>query len=276
MTAKDPCPYFHIPGSKKEEGLSEKEKNAYGKITDFSFRWTSLIFLSAFFLASQTAANGQSNTFPGQILTDLAAAALFFLPVLFAAVLIRICAAKKFLPEYSAGKFLFLLPSGSFSRKQKILLFCGMVPAGFLLQIPVLLTTFLQKELFHLLKLPLPPQERVRTILNFLENGNDLLVFLPLLLLPPLLLSPLAEEFFFRLVLFEKLRGIWQEKTAIWVSTILFSLLHGNTTSFLPLLIVGYACQKVYLKSGSILASVLLHFAFNLSSFLFLLLAKYS
>ena len=57
---------------------------------------------------------------------------------------------------------------------------------------------------------------------------------------------------------------------AVWVTTVFFALLHGNTAAFLPLLVVGYVCQKTYIKTSSLLAAVLLHTGFNLSTILLL------
>ena len=235
-------------------------------VTFFSFRWTAAVFLCAFLCASFLAAAWGKRE-EGKLLGSFLSGCVFFLPVIAAGILSRLYAWKKVpgVPAKTVFPFWNVSPG-----KKTFFLAGGAILGGVLLQAPVLLLGLLQQGLFRKLALHLPPQEKVTQIMNVLESA-DPVPGLFLLLIPPLLFAPLAEELFFRLILFETLRKVWKENGAIWASVFLFAVLHGSVSAFLPLILVGFVCQKVFLKSRSLLASVLLHFSFNLTSFLLLL-----
>ena len=83
--------------------------------------------------------------------------------------------------------------------------------------------------------------------------------------------APLMEEVFFRGFVFGGLRGRWGLAWAAWASGLLFALAHiGNPgTIFLipPIAAIGALFAWGYAYSGSILASLLAHFLFNLVAF---------
>ncbi|MBP5182385.1 MAG: CPBP family intramembrane metalloprotease [Lentisphaeria bacterium] len=235
-------------------------------VTFFSFRWTASVFLCAFLSAFLLAAVWGKRE-EGKLVLSFLSGCVFFLPVIAAGIFSRLYAWKK-VPDLS-GKRVFPLWNAS-PGKKTFFLAGGAILGGVLLQAPVLLLGVLQHGLFRKLGVPLPPQEKVTQIMHVLESA-DPVPGLFLLLIPPLLFAPLAEELFFRLILFETFRKVWEESKAIWASVLLFALIHGSVSAFLPLILVGFVCQKVFLKSRSLLASVLLHFSFNLTSFLLLL-----
>ena len=77
------------------------------------------------------------------------------------------------------------------------------------------------------------------------------------------LCSPLAEEFIFRRMVIDRLRP-YGETCALAVSAVLFGLFHGNLTQFCYGGLLGIVFGYVYLKTGRLRYSVLLHMTINL------------
>ncbi len=99
------------------------------------------------------------------------------------------------------------------------------------------------------------------------ENAGPIVV----IALLSLLFAPVMEEVFFRGFVFGGLRGRWGLAGAALASGALFSLAHiGNPGSFYiipPIAAVGALFAVGYAYSGSIFASIIAHFLFNLVSF---------
>lgn len=272
MFLKDPYSFSGNDIPEKDIFLyGNKPEREYRKIINYSFLYTGTTLIISFFLAGSIAlfipADPENKIL--YFLKDFLAGSVFFLPVAVIAVITRLYGRKRLAPGACVQEFLPFLPSPVPGSKRLILLFSGVFLCGILLQIPVLLLSAVQKSIFLKLGIELPPQEKVAMIAKLLENGNNLLPLL-FLIIPSLFFAPLAEELFFRLILFDKLRLYIKKEYAFWGTNILFALLHGNTAAFLPLLLVGCICQKVYLKTSSLLAAVLLHTGFNLSTILLL------
>ena len=76
---------------------------------------------------------------------------------------------------------------------------------------------------------------------------------------------PLVEEFAFRGVILQPLRK-YGDKFAIIVSSLIFSLMHGNMVQIPSAFISGLALGYFCIKTGSIWTSVAIHFANNFIS----------
>ncbi|MBX5476291.1 MAG: CPBP family intramembrane metalloprotease [Clostridia bacterium] len=76
------------------------------------------------------------------------------------------------------------------------------------------------------------------------------------------LAAPLAEELFYRGLLFEWLRprGFW---VAAVVSSLLFAAAHVSLTLMVPLAVTGFGFAWIYAKTGSLVASTVAHAMFN-------------
>ncbi len=76
-------------------------------------------------------------------------------------------------------------------------------------------------------------------------------------------IGPLAEECFFRGVLYPALK----QKTSRWVamglSGALFGMIHTNLIGFLPIMLLGCLLAYIYERSGSLTGSFLVHAAHN-------------
>ena len=273
MFLKDPYSFSGQDVPEKDIFLPGNDPEAeYRKTVNHSFLCTGITFITAFFLAGSIASCIPAAPEDSYLyfLKDFLAGSIFFLPVAIIAIITRIYGSKHSgNSKIDRQKFLPFLPFPVPERKKVLHLSAGTFLCGILLQLPVLILGWVQKYIFLLLGIEFPPQEKVAMIAKLLENGGN---FFPLLFLiiPPLFFAPLAEELFFRLIFFDKLNLYMKKEYAVWVTTVFFALLHGNTAAFLPLLVVGYVCQKTYMKTSSLLAAVLLHTGFNLSTILLL------
>jgi len=85
-------------------------------------------------------------------------------------------------------------------------------------------------------------------------------------------MAPVAEEIFFRGFVFGGLRRYMNMPIAGLLSGMLFAMAHGDPGLILPFAGVGLVLAYVYEKSGSLFASIGVHFVFNSVSFMLLLL----
>jgi hypothetical protein len=70
---------------------------------------------------------------------------------------------------------------------------------------------------------------------------------------------PLAEEIFFRGLLYRWMRQFWNVWPAIIVSSILFGLLHGEISVAGATFILGIILAWLYERSGSLWPSITIH-----------------
>ncbi len=103
---------------------------------------------------------------------------------------------------------------------------------------------------------------------NISDEVFDSVPLVALLAVLSLGLAPLMEETFFRGFLFGGLRGRWGFFLAALGSGFLFALAHVDPLVFIPFTAVGMLFAWGYMYSGSILAGVIAHFLFNLTSFI--------
>lgn len=78
-----------------------------------------------------------------------------------------------------------------------------------------------------------------------------------------LLAAPLCEEWFFRKLLLDR-ACIYGEKLAIFVSALLFACYHTSVYQFFYAFLVGLILGYLYLRTGKLWVTVLMHAVFNL------------
>ena len=79
--------------------------------------------------------------------------------------------------------------------------------------------------------------------------------------------APVCEELLFRGVLYPSLRDLGHRRMAIAASSLLFAAIHGSLALMLPLTVLAVALVWLYEKTGSIIAPILMHAAFNAVNF---------
>ncbi|MBP1560864.1 MAG: CPBP family intramembrane metalloprotease [Oscillospiraceae bacterium] len=82
------------------------------------------------------------------------------------------------------------------------------------------------------------------------------------------LLGPVLEELLYRGVLLQSMRK-YNERFAIFLSAVIFGLMHQNYQQFVLGFLVGIPLAVVVIKSGSLLPSIFAHIIINTSSMLF-------
>lgn len=94
------------------------------------------------------------------------------------------------------------------------------------------------------------------------------------ILLNILIISPIAEEFFFRYLLngcLKKELGVW---SSIFLGGMIFAAVHSNASDFLPLAVLGITLSYIYELKKSITIVIIAHFLFNLTSIILLYIIK--
>jgi membrane protease YdiL (CAAX protease family) len=89
------------------------------------------------------------------------------------------------------------------------------------------------------------------------------------------LVAPVAEEIFFRGVVYNAWLREHGPRAALFGSAVLFSLIHGSLFLFLPILALGIALVLLYRATGSLPAAIAMHAGFNGITVLLGLLARY-
>ena len=109
-----------------------------------------------------------------------------------------------------------------------------------------------------------PPKQEIVDIFSSLGGGWEM----ALAVISVLILAPLAEEMFFRGVLYRIFKWAFAASrfgafAAAVLSGVLFALIHADAYVFVPLALMGVFLCMAYEKGGSILSPILVHAAFN-------------
>jgi membrane protease YdiL (CAAX protease family) len=104
---------------------------------------------------------------------------------------------------------------------------------------------------------------------TFLERGDPIVILVAFLLV-----APVAEEIFFRGVVYnawERERGAW---VAVVGSSALFAAIHSSLFAFVPIFALGVALALLYRSTRSLAATIAMHAGFNAISVAIALLAR--
>lgn len=88
-------------------------------------------------------------------------------------------------------------------------------------------------------------------------------------------LAPVAEEVLFRGILYPALKHFGFQRLALWGTSVLFAVIHGNLAAFLPLLVLSVALTLLYERTSNLLAPIMAHAIFNGMNFLRLFLGEW-
>lgn len=99
---------------------------------------------------------------------------------------------------------------------------------------------------------------------NFAEHQQKMMnTPIIIVMIFSIILAPIAEEFLIRGMLLPKLRRYWSPTSAIIITTLVFSGLHGNMTQFAGTLALGLITGWTYEYTGRIIAPIIVHCGFN-------------
>lgn len=104
-----------------------------------------------------------------------------------------------------------------------------------------------------------PPLEPIHRLL-FLEHRAGVLLVTALL---ACLIGPVAEEFFFRGVVYAAIRSRAPRSVAMLISGGLFAATHTNLMGFLPIGALGCLLAYLYERTGTLTASIVVHVFHN-------------
>ncbi len=99
-------------------------------------------------------------------------------------------------------------------------------------------------------------------------DGLPLFGLLALFGVAVVIVAPLAEEIFFRGLLFRGLDGVWAGWAAIAVSGIAFGAFHLNLAVLVPFSVIGMLFAWAFKASGSLWVVIIAHFIINSVSFI--------
>jgi len=104
-----------------------------------------------------------------------------------------------------------------------------------------------------------PPLEPIHRLL-FEEHRTSVLALTGLLACA---VGPIAEELFFRGVVYATIRRRVSRPLAMLISGALFSLIHTNVVGFLPILVLGGLLAYLYERTGSLITPITVHVLHN-------------
>lgn len=87
-------------------------------------------------------------------------------------------------------------------------------------------------------------------------------------------LAPMVEEGLFRGILYPGLKQTGFPRLALWVSALLFALMHFNVVTFVPLLLLAIVLTLLYEHTNNLLAPIVAHSLFNTVNFAVLYLTE--
>lgn len=110
-----------------------------------------------------------------------------------------------------------------------------------------------------------------QALVDIFAESNDLL-FLGTIFFFSIVVAPLSEELFFRVMLYRFLKSKINRIAALLISATIFACVHFHFLSFLPLLVLGILMANAYEKTGNPLTSITFHSLFNLNTLVMLIL----
>ena len=100
---------------------------------------------------------------------------------------------------------------------------------------------------------------QAETIFDVLNQIDSLVVFA----IATMLVAPTVEEIFFRGFLFKGFREKYGWKVALVLSSVIFSLFHGQIATLIPTFLLGALFSYMVQRTESVLPGMILHFIIN-------------
>ena len=86
-----------------------------------------------------------------------------------------------------------------------------------------------------------------------------------------ILIAPIAEEMFFRGILYPTIKKIARPSLALWSTALLFAIMHMNASGFVSFVALAVLLTLIYETTDNLLAPILTHSFFNTVNFIYLL-----
>jgi membrane protease YdiL (CAAX protease family) len=89
-----------------------------------------------------------------------------------------------------------------------------------------------------------------------------------------ILLAPVAEETFFRGIMYPVVKRAGYPRLALWGTSLLFAAIHVNLITFLPLFVLAMLLTLLYERTDNLLAPITAHSLFNAMNFILLYVSE--
>ena len=133
--------------------------------------------------------------------------------------------------------------------------------------ISAILLSYLLGDVMSRLLSFIPPHwmyyEQLDELLQRSLQGNTVILFVSIVVL-----GPIIEEILFRGILYESLKAKHSKRSAIVISSIIFSIIHLNIIQGINAFFAGIIFCMAYEKNRSILVPILMHTANNFFAFI--------
>lgn len=106
---------------------------------------------------------------------------------------------------------------------------------------------------------------------QYYESVAELMKYPFLMFLRVCILAPIVEETLIRGCILKSLNDRYHTMIAVIVSVFIFAILHFNFVQTISAVVLGICLSVCYLRTGSLLLCILLHFFYNLLAYLSLM-----
>lgn len=127
--------------------------------------------------------------------------------------------------------------------------------------------TGLSSQLLRLLQMPVEPQQAVKVLQSAKGDAQALFYHA----LAAIFIAPFVEELIFRGIVYPTIKQRGYHKLALWGTSILFALIHGNLMIFVPLTVLAIFLTFLYETTNNLLAPILTHAFFNAVNYFYLI-----
>jgi membrane protease YdiL (CAAX protease family) len=140
----------------------------------------------------------------------------------------------------------------------------GLIVAGIFLPMGMVMQKASDVFLRYLPALHLKPEEQVPVqTLRLASTWVDRV----LLGVVTIVLAPVAEETFFRGIIYPTIKQAGFPRLALWITSIGFAAVHKNLMVFVPLMVLAILLTLLYEKFDNLLAPITAHALFNAANF---------
>lgn len=115
--------------------------------------------------------------------------------------------------------------------------------------------------MIHLPHLKLQPQEQ--PVIHALRVASSCWWDRLALGVTAILLAPVAEEIFFRGILYAAIKQAGYPRAALWGTALFFAGVHANAVAFVPLTVLAVVLTALYERTNNLLAPIIAHAMFN-------------
>lgn len=106
---------------------------------------------------------------------------------------------------------------------------------------------------------PLPKLSKAYEIASNAFYGSTLVIEI----ISSVIVTPIVEELIYRGIIFKRLKNMKKMPIAIFLSALIFAMMHFNIVQFVFAFVLGIVIATIYAKTNQILVCILCHMAIN-------------